>query len=405
MALEVIVGILSAKELKNVNKQQSSFGAKAVIWVDPNYKFYTSVGPSGQTSPKWDEKLVIPLLYPLDFSTTLFVHIVDANSPRGTNPLIGFARLPLKEILNDVGYGKYHRRTLQLIRPSGRLQGKLDVAISIRNSCYRAPNRYHAVRVRSSAPPAPQRQAKPYVSAGYPPNNPLPYGQTEKKSKNRKGTWLAEGAVAVVLVVSLSVVLALLSYFSEQEKQQQISWRVPLVLKISIYSAKNLNNVNWRHGRLQPKAVVWMDPNFKSSTSVDSSGDTCPVWDETLVIPLLSPLDDSTTLFFDIVHDDKPRDTNPLIGFARLRLKDILDDVDFGKPLHHTLQLSRPSGRPQGELDVTIVVRGSPYHAPVVRVENSEKEKEKKNKIGMGTWLAVGAVAAVLVSLAFSGRC
>ncbi|XP_043718097.1 protein SRC2-like [Telopea speciosissima] len=225
--------------------------------------------------------------------------------------------------------------------------------------------------------------------------------------------------------------------------------RGPLEVKVSISSAKDLKNVNWRYGPLQPYAVVWVDPNTKLSTRVDPSGDTSPEWDETLLISLLSPLDDSTTLFIDIVHVNAPRDTKPLIGSARLRLKEIIDDVGFGQPHHRTLRLTRPSGRPQGKLDATITVRDprygepDPYRAAPYAVppsvpaygysyppqpqpyavagagypsydygsygqggsgyaERVEKSEKSKSKYGMGTGLAVGAVAGVLGGLALA---
>ncbi|XP_042510270.1 protein SRC2-like [Macadamia integrifolia] len=221
--------------------------------------------------------------------------------------------------------------------------------------------------------------------------------------------------------------------------------RGPLEVKVSISSAKDLKNVNWRYGTLQPYAVVWLDPKSKLSTRVDPSGDTSPVWDETLVIPLYPPLEDRKTLFIDIVHANATGDTKPLIGSARLRLKEILDDVGFGQPLHRTLRLNRPSGRPHGKVEASITVRdpryrepdpypyiAAPYAVPpsvpaygysyapqaaggypsydsgpygqggsgyAGRVEKSEKSK---SKYGVGTGLAVGAVAGVLGGLAIA---
>ncbi|EEF49072.1 protein SRC2 homolog [Ricinus communis] len=135
-------------------------------------------------------------------------------------------------------------------------------------------------------------------------------------------------------------------------------------VEVSISSAKDLKNVNWRHGLLRPYAVVWIDPNSKWSTRVDEEGDTCPFWDQILVIPLPpGPIEDHT-LYIDVVHANAEEDTKPLIGSARLKLSEVLDDVGIGQRLNRILQLKRPSGRPQGKMDVNVTIRQPSYHPP-----------------------------------------
>lgn len=135
-------------------------------------------------------------------------------------------------------------------------------------------------------------------------------------------------------------------------------------VEIKISSAEDLKNVNWRNGTLKPYAVVWVDPNNKLSTRVDREGDTNPYWDETLSIPLPGPVDEYTNIYIDIVHSGSDPDTKPLIGSARLNLRNILDDVGLGERSSRTLQLKRPSGRPQGKVDVKIAIREPYYHPP-----------------------------------------
>ncbi|OVA06666.1 C2 calcium-dependent membrane targeting [Macleaya cordata] len=139
----------------------------------------------------------------------------------------------------------------------------------------------------------------------------------------------------------------------------------PLEVEITISSAKDLKNVNWRHGDLKPYTVLWVDPNNnrKCSTKVDGYGDTCPTWDEALVIPLTAPINEST-LLIDIVHANGADDVKPLIGSARLPLSDILNDVGLGDLTQRKLKLKRPSGRPQGKLELEIMVRDCRYHSP-----------------------------------------
>ncbi|PRQ22160.1 putative C2 domain-containing protein [Rosa chinensis] len=237
-------------------------------------------------------------------------------------------------------------------------------------------------------------------------------------------------------------------------------------VEVTISSAKDLKNVNWRHGELKPYAVVWVDPNNKCSTHVDEYGDDSPTWDETLSIPLRGPVEDST-LFVDIIHVKADEGVKPLIGSAKLPLREVLDDVGLGAPSVHKLKLKRPSGRPHGKLEVKVTVRPpryqapDPYHAPApygygiapsqsrdygapqqynyqyappaqpqyyqssgvpqagygynqpsydqsqygsggsYGYGSSEKPKEK-SKFGVGTGLAVGAVAGVLGGLAIA---
>ncbi|CAI9092270.1 OLC1v1027466C1 [Oldenlandia corymbosa var. corymbosa] len=134
-------------------------------------------------------------------------------------------------------------------------------------------------------------------------------------------------------------------------------------VEITITSAKDLKNVNWRHGPVKPYAVVWVDPKAKCSTRVDEEGDTNPLWNETLLIPFDSPIEDST-LHVDVVHANAAEDTKPLIGSARLRLRDVVDEAGLGRPVDRKLELKRPSGRPHGKLEVRVNVREPRYRAP-----------------------------------------
>ncbi|ESQ31942.1 hypothetical protein EUTSA_v10004867mg [Eutrema salsugineum] len=187
-------------------------------------------------------------------------------------------------------------------------------------------------------------------------------------------------------------------------------------VEVAISSAKDIKNVNWRNGPNKPYAVVWVDPKYKSSTRVDEDGDTCPSWNETFVIPL--PLDnlydDDNKVYINIVHAGREENTKPLIGSAYLSLRDVIDDVGFGVANVKTINLKRPSGRPHGILDVTVAVRETWHHAPPQHVYGNTMmygetgygytpEKEKGSKFGgMGTGLAIGAVAGVLGGVALA---
>lgn len=135
----------------------------------------------------------------------------------------------------------------------------------------------------------------------------------------------------------------------------------PYEVEVKLSSANNLKNVNWRNGPNRPYVVVWVDPTQKRSTAVDKSGDTQANWDEKLIIPLppATSVDDSI-LFIDILHSPLEQDGKPLlIGSAQLALVDARND-----DAHRTLKLKRPSGRPQGTIDVKVVIRSINYRVP-----------------------------------------
>ncbi|MBA0799812.1 hypothetical protein Gohar_010301 [Gossypium harknessii] len=139
----------------------------------------------------------------------------------------------------------------------------------------------------------------------------------------------------------------------------------PREIEVTLSSAKDLKNVNWRHGPIRPYVVLWVDPKNKCSTKVDEEGDTCPIWDETLVIPLpAGPVDDDTILSIDVVHAGSEEHTKPLIGSGKIKLRKVLDKAGFEVSHEKTLKLKRPSGRPQGNVDVRVLIREPRYHDP-----------------------------------------
>ncbi|XP_058749975.1 uncharacterized protein LOC131622988 [Vicia villosa] len=134
--------------------------------------------------------------------------------------------------------------------------------------------------------------------------------------------------------------------------------------EVKLSSARNLKNVNWRNGPNRPYGVAWVDSKNKFSTKVDENGDTEAEWDQTLVIPLPPQPIEDLTLYIDIVHAGSEEDTKPLIGSAKLRLVEILDDAGIGERVSRSLTLKRPSGRPHGKVDVKVTIREPGYPAP-----------------------------------------
>ncbi|KAF7078067.1 hypothetical protein CFC21_082549 [Triticum aestivum] len=138
-------------------------------------------------------------------------------------------------------------------------------------------------------------------------------------------------------------------------------------VEVTVGSARDLKNVNWRNGDLQPYAVLWVDDGPKCSSRVDVDNGESPEWDEKLTVPLppsAARLEDAV-LHIDVVHAGAAEGTKPLVGSARLPLRDVLDDAGLGGRALRSLRLKRPSGRPQGRLDVRVAVReAARYYDP-----------------------------------------
>ncbi|CAL9184809.1 unnamed protein product [Musa hybrid cultivar] len=151
----------------------------------------------------------------------------------------------------------------------------------------------------------------------------------------------------------------------------------PLDLEVTVVSANHLKNVNWRNGDLKPYVVVYLDPDRRAASKPDDAGSTRPVWNERLALPLPSA---ETLLFLtlDVFHSKPSETPKPLVGTARSRLKDLLHQDAFagyatgrggGAPPSpvRTLELRRPSGRPQGKIRIRLAIRERPCPPPEPR--------------------------------------
>ncbi|XBI04474.1 hypothetical protein VPH35_132771 [Triticum aestivum] len=129
-------------------------------------------------------------------------------------------------------------------------------------------------------------------------------------------------------------------------------------VEVTVGTARDPKNVNWRNGDLKPYAVLWIDAGARCSTRVDLDNNENPAWDEKVVVPLppTSRLQDAV-LYLDVVHANAAEGVKPLVGSARLPLRDVVDDAGVGSKASRNQKLKRPSGRPQGKLDVRVAVK------------------------------------------------
>ncbi|KAH7425630.1 hypothetical protein KP509_11G063500 [Ceratopteris richardii] len=150
-------------------------------------------------------------------------------------------------------------------------------------------------------------------------------------------------------------------------------------IEITLASARDLKNVNWKHGDLRAYVVAWIDdgsyfeepPSGKIRTEVDNHGDTSPSWTQTLTLTFPKDKLQSAQLRLEVRHDrqreldgtsdeedkvEKQR-KKALVGKASLALQDVADAGGYGESLDYTVKLKRPSGRPQGKLQLSVRLR------------------------------------------------
>ncbi|CAA6666518.1 unnamed protein product [Spirodela intermedia] len=134
-------------------------------------------------------------------------------------------------------------------------------------------------------------------------------------------------------------------------------------VEVTVISGKNMKNVNWRNGNLHPYVVLWLDPAAKRSTKVASTGKKAPARTPsgTRSSPSRCPPAGASPPAAPPFHRRRPRQRRQGHQAARrLRhrpLAEIVDEVGIGGKASRTLKLKRPSGRPQGKLEVKIAVR------------------------------------------------
>ncbi|KAI4383884.1 hypothetical protein MLD38_009676 [Melastoma candidum] len=135
----------------------------------------------------------------------------------------------------------------------------------------------------------------------------------------------------------------------------QIAAAAPDV-EITIISAKDLKNVNRRSGPLVPYAAVYLAPNHRFSTR--------PVWKERFLIPYSSFSSPDSILSVDVFHSPPSDAPKPLVGSLRLPSPSLLPDSPSSPWILHSLDLLRPSGRPQGKLRVKLSLRPRQFDFP-----------------------------------------
>ncbi|KAK4753491.1 hypothetical protein SAY87_001595 [Trapa incisa] len=171
--LDLDITLISAKHLKNVNWRIGALKPYAAVFLDPNRRLSTRPDEHGSTSPVWNDSFTLPLPSSLAdaFLTVEIFHSRPSETPK---PLVGSLRVPLSTLVDRSESSSDRIHKLELLRPSGRPQGKVRLRLALRE------RRYH-----SSAP-----ESSHYFSSGAaaaaaahpPPHPPYPYARDYRDS-------------------------------------------------------------------------------------------------------------------------------------------------------------------------------------------------------------------------------
>ncbi|XP_058183294.1 uncharacterized protein LOC131301135 isoform X2 [Rhododendron vialii] len=131
------INILSAQDLAPVSKLLRTF---AVAWVHPDQKLTTRVDHHGNTNPTWNYRFVFRLddLFLSSSSSALTIEIYNVSWLRDIP--IGSVHAPIASIVPPRSQTDSNKRlvSLQIRRPSGTLQGTLNLGVNVIDSSRRS---------------------------------------------------------------------------------------------------------------------------------------------------------------------------------------------------------------------------------------------------------------------------
>lgn len=127
------------------------------------------------------------------------------------------------------------------------------------------------------------------------------------------------------------------------------------LLEITLISAQDLKSpaAATTLRRLKTYAMVWIDPNTKLKTRIDSTGVQNPTWNDKFIFRVTSDFlaGDTSAVTIDIFAVGVLKDQ--LLGSVRLLLSNVLSpSSEVGAPGFAAVQIRRPSGRFHGILNV-----------------------------------------------------
>ncbi|XP_038698245.1 uncharacterized protein LOC119995861 [Tripterygium wilfordii] len=145
------------------------------------------------------------------------------------------------------------------------------------------------------------------------------------------------------------------------------------LLEINLITAQDLAPVS---KSMRTYAVVWVQPERKLTTRVDQNGHFNPTWNEKFVFRVDNGFlnDEESSIMIEIYAVAWLRDV--LIGSVRVLISNLFDS-DFGSNTRFTaLQVRRPSGRPQGIINMGVALLSSTMRSMPLSTELSSTAVE-----------------------------
>lgn len=136
------------------------------------------------------------------------------------------------------------------------------------------------------------------------------------------------------------------------------------ILEITLVSAQDLEPES---KSMHTYAVAWLNPERKLLTRIDHDGHTHPTWNEKFLFRITDEFLDSDTsaIMIEIYASSWLRDT--LVGIVRVLISNLLppSSRNEGKATMRlvALQVRRPSGRPQGILNVGVMLLDNTFRS------------------------------------------
>ncbi|CAM6024854.1 unnamed protein product [Sphagnum balticum] len=175
---EIELTIISAQDLKNVKSFGGKMSPYAVAWVYPNMKVPTPMAPSGGENPTWNANLKLVCEERLVEQGNLVITIDVYNHSSFSNKSIGSASLPLPQNMTGDGKSQGSKNgtqskviSLPVRRPSGRVQGTLNVAVKLGELITNIPAAWGSSNVATDYNATGRGKNEPmtaYPAAGYP---------------------------------------------------------------------------------------------------------------------------------------------------------------------------------------------------------------------------------------------
>ncbi|KAK9673258.1 hypothetical protein RND81_12G155900 [Saponaria officinalis] len=141
------------------------------------------------------------------------------------------------------------------------------------------------------------------------------------------------------------------------------------VLQINIISASNLAPVS---RSMSTYAVGWINPERKQTTRTDNTGNTSPVWNDEFVFRVTPNFlkSEATNFVIEIYAQAWIRDV--MVGSVKVSIASLVPTPNPKGTARRAvaLQIRRPSGRPQGILNVSVSImdgtmKSMPLDGPV----------------------------------------